>query len=163
VWDNSHEAVMQHQRHRGLYVSTSKNANPTTVKNQRKIMNQTSHQMQVHCNGKEAVGSCQVELYTTGGAALKGVKMFVLVLFGAVLTVVLPGLHFVTVPFGVLASPFVGIYFFVTRKGAVKTMTGDFLCPECQANNHVEFKKGLPPYFGQCVQCQHDFQAESLL
>lgn len=80
--------------------------------------------------------------------------MFVLTLLGAILSIVLPGLHFITVPLGVLASPFVGIYVFFTRKGVVKWVTGNFLCPECQANNHVAFR-GPPPYSVNCVQCEH--------
>ncbi len=84
--------------------------------------------------------------------------MFVLTLLAAILSIVLPGLHFITVPLGVLASPFVGIYFYRrTSKGAVKQINGDFLCPECQANNHVAFR-GAPPYSYKCVQCQHDLQ-----
>lgn len=88
--------------------------------------------------------------------------MFVLTLSGALLTIILPGLHFVTVPLGVLASPFVGIYFFISGKGAVNRMTGDFQCPECQANNQVAFRAS-PPYFGNCVQCQHAFKAVPLI
>lgn len=88
--------------------------------------------------------------------------MFVLTLLGAILSIVLPGLHFITVPLGILASPFVGIYFYRTRKGTVKRIVGDFLCPECRANNHVTFR-AAPPYFGNCIQCQHDFQLALLL
>jgi len=82
--------------------------------------------------------------------------MFVLILFVAILSIVLPGLHFITVPLGILASPFVWIYVFLTRKGAVKRMNGNFFCPECGANNNVAFR-GIPPYSNKCVQCQHDF------
>lgn len=124
-------------------------------------MSQISLPLQVHCNNKETVGSCLIEFYTTKGAFLQGTKMFVLTLLGAIASVVLPGLHFITVPLGILASPFVGAYFYYTRKGAVKWITGDFLCPECQANNHVAFRR--PPYSGNCVQCQYDFQAVPLL
>lgn len=127
-----------------------------------KNMSQVPHPLQVHCNDKEASGSCQVEFYTTAGAFLQGITMFVLTLLGAILSILLPGLHFITVPLGVLASPFVGIYVFLSRKGAVKRMTGDFFCPECQANNDMAFR-GPPPYSNKCVQCQHDFQAAPLL
>jgi hypothetical protein len=84
-------------------------------------------------------------------------KMFVLTVLVAIISIILPGLHFITVPLGILASPFIGIYIYFTRKGAVKRMTGEFFCPECQANNHVAFR-GSPPYSYKCVQCQHDFQ-----
>lgn len=87
--------------------------------------------------------------------------MFALTLLGAILSIVLPGLHFITVPLGILASPFVGVYFYITSKGTVKRMTGDFLCPECQANNHMAFR--TPPYSGNCPQCQLDFQVTPLL
>ncbi|MBY0575278.1 MAG: hypothetical protein K2P67_01615 [Gallionellaceae bacterium] len=128
-----------------IHIETSENMNPI------------SQSLQVHCNNKETVVSGQVEFYTTGGAALQGIKMFVLTLLGAILSIVLPGLHFITVPLGILASPFIGFYFFRTRKGAVKRITGDFLCPECQASNYMAFR-AAPYYFGNCVQCQHEFQ-----
>lgn len=118
-------------------------------------MTQATYPLQVHCNGKDGVGSCQAEFYTTTGAALKGVTMFLLVFFAAALSIVLPGLHYVTVPLGILASPIVGIYFFVTRRGALKAMTGEFHCPECQTERHVAFRGGRPPYFAKCDQCQH--------
>lgn len=124
-------------------------------------MSQIPYPLQVHSNDKETVGGCQVEFYTTRGALLQGMLMFILTLLGAIFSIVLPGLHFITVPLGILASPFVGVYFFITRKGAVKRMTGDFLCPECQANNHVDFR--APPYTGNCAQCRHDFQLVPLL
>jgi Zn ribbon nucleic-acid-binding protein len=88
--------------------------------------------------------------------------MFVLTLLGAVLSILLPGLHFITVPLGVLASPFVGMYVFLTRKGAVKRTAGEFSCPECQASNDVAFR-GSPSYFVNCVQCQHSLQVAPLL
>lgn len=88
--------------------------------------------------------------------------MFALTLFGAIFSIVLPGLHFITVPLGILISPFVGVYFYVASKDSVKMMAGEFLCPECQANNHVAFR-GRPPYSSKCVQCENDFKAEPLL
>jgi hypothetical protein len=125
-------------------------------------MSQTPHPLRVHCNGKETVGSCQVDFYTARDAFFQGLKMFVLMLLAAILSIVLPGMHFVTVPLGVLASPLVGIYVFVTRKGAVRQMTGNFFCPECHAEDHVAFR-GAPPYSSKCVECQHDFQVTPLL
>lgn len=124
-------------------------------------MSQTSHPLQIHCNGKETVGSSEVEYYTKKGALFQGLKMFVLLLLAAILSVFLPGLHFVTVPLGILASPIVGIYIFITRRGAVKRTTGDFVCPECHADNHVVFR-GAPPYSCNCVQCELAYQATLL-
>ena len=127
------------------------------------MMNQTPHPLQVHCNDKESLGSCQIEFYSSGDAVLKGMKMFALTLMGAILSVILPGLHFITVPLGILASPFVGIYFYrLAREGAVKRINGDFLCPECQAKNHVAFR-GTPPYSYNCGQCHHGLQVAPLL
>ena len=118
--------------------------------------------LQVQCNDKESVGRCQVEFYTTGGAVFQGIKMFVLTLLTAIFSILLPGLHFITVPLGIVASPFIGGYFFFTSKGALKRMTGEFICPECQANNHVAFR-GPSPYSYTCVQCQHGLQVAPLL
>jgi hypothetical protein len=119
------------------------------------MMSQTP--LQVRCNDAASLGSCQVECYTKGGALFKGIMMFVLVLLGAILSIVLPGLHFITVPLGVVASPIVGIYYFISRKGKVKRITGNFSCPNCEGINHVAFR-GAPPYSVNCVQCQHALQ-----
>jgi hypothetical protein len=126
------------------------------------MMSQTPYSMQAHCNGKESVGSCQVEFYTKGGAISRGIKMFVLTLLAAIFSILLPGMHFITVPLGILASPFVGIYFYVASKDSVKMMTGEFFCPECQATNQVAFR-GRPPYSSKCVQCENNFKVEPLL
>ena len=127
------------------------------------MMSQTSPPLHVRCNDKESVGNCHIEFYTTRGAFFQGIKMFVLTLLAAILSIVLPGLHFVTVPLGVLASPFVGIYFYRrTRNGAVKQINGDFICPECQVQNHVVFR-GSPPYSYTCTQCQHGLHVAPLL
>lgn len=123
-------------------------------------MSRISLPLQVLCSNKETVGSCQVEFYTSKGALLQGTKMFVLTLCGAIFSVVLPGLHFITVPLGILASPFVGVYVYYTRKDALKWITGDFICPDCQATNHVAFRRH--PCSGTCAQCQHTFQAAPL-
>ena len=125
-------------------------------------MSQTPYPLQVHSNNKESVGCCQVEFYTTRGAFLHGIMMFVLTLLGAILSIIIPGLHFVTVPLGILASPFIGIYIYLNSKGAVKRITGEFICPECQGNNHVTFR-GAPPYAYNCIQCQHGLKVAPLL
>lgn len=126
------------------------------------MMSQIPSPLQVRYNDKEAVGNCQVEFYTTGSAVFKGLTVFVLTLVAAILSILLPGLHFITVPLGVVASPFIGGYVFFTSRDAVKRIDGEFLCPKCLAANHVTFR-GRPPYHYNCVQCQSGLQITPLL
>jgi hypothetical protein len=78
-------------------------------------MEETSHAIQVKSADKETVGSYRLEYYTPGEARSKGIKMFFVTLAAAIVSVVLPGVHFVSVPLGILASPLVGVYFYKTR------------------------------------------------
>ena len=121
-------------------------------------MSQISHPLQVLSSDKESVGSYQVVRYTAKEAMFKGLMMFLVTLVAAIVSVVLPGVHFVSVPLGILASPFVGAYFYTTRKGAPKSMTGDFLCPECHASNHVAAPRIASSYESKCIQCQHELR-----
>lgn len=117
-------------------------------------MEQDSHSMQVKSGEKETLGSYRLEYHTPRDALRKGLKMFFVTLFVAIFSVVLPGVHFVSVPLGILASPLVGAYFYnATRKGVAKGMTGDFLCPECQAKNHVAASRILSCYESKCARC----------
>ncbi len=119
-------------------------------------MGQIPHPMQVKSSDKETVGSYQLVRYTSKDAFYKGLQMFLVTLVAAIISVVLPGIHFVSVPLGILAAPFIGFYFYRTRKGTVKSMTGNFTCPECHANNHVAAPRVAPQYESKCSQCQHE-------
>lgn len=116
-------------------------------------MAETSHSMLVKSADKESAGSYRLAYYTPQEARKKGVKMFVVTLAAAVVSVVLPGVHFVSVPLGILASPLVGVYFYKTRKGAAKSMSADFVCPACQAKNHVAAANITAYYVIQCASC----------
>jgi hypothetical protein len=72
-----------------------------------------------------------------------------------VVSIVLPVIHFVSVPLGILASPFIGLYYFKTSKGAAKGMTADFVCPDCNAPNHVSAPRIADRHESICVACQH--------
>lgn len=126
-------------------------------------MEGNSYPMQVTRGDKETVGSYQLKYYTPQDAFKKGLKMFFVTLFVAIFSIVLPGVHFVSVPLGILASPLVGIYFYkVTRKGKPKGMAGDFVCPECQAKNHVASSRLLASYESQCAHCGVDVRLTPL-
>lgn len=116
----------------------------------------TAHPMQVKANGKESVGSYRIECYTHKDAVVSGIKMFLVTLIAAIISVILPGVHFVSVPLGILASPLVGIYFYRARKGKPKRMTADINCPECNENNHVTSRLIESHYACKCAHCQHD-------
>lgn len=121
-------------------------------------MERAPHSMQVKSADNETVGGYRVERYTAGEARRKGVKMALGTLLAAILSILLPGIHFVSVPLGILASPFVGIYFFRSLNGAPRSMTGDFLCPDCQAANHVSAPRVSSWYEIRCAQCRHEIR-----
>lgn len=125
-------------------------------------MEHAFHAMQVKSNRNEAVGNYRVERYTPRQALYKGVKMAMVTLLAAILSILLPGIHFVSVPLGILASPFVGAYYYRSSKGAPKSMTGDFLCPDCHAPNHVAAPRITSFYETRWVQCQGEIRLTPL-
>lgn len=123
-------------------------------------MEATAHSMQVKAGDKETVGSYRLAYYTPQEARKKGVKMCLVTLAAAIVSVVLPGVHFVSVPLGILASPLVGVYVYKTRKGAAKSMAADFDCPACQAKNHVASPNITAYYVSQCAACGCELRLE---
>lgn len=119
-------------------------------------MSETVYAMQVQSSkGNESLGSCQFENYTSKDALYIGVKMTLVTLLLTIFSIALPGIHFVSVPLGILALPFVGIYYYRTRKGTPKSMAGNFVCSACHATNNVYAPRITPYYIIKCVQC-HD-------
>lgn len=125
-------------------------------------MQQMSHSLLVKSADKEAAGSYRLEYYSPKEARKKGVKMFWVTLGAAIFSIALPGVHFVSVPLGILASPLVGVYFYKTRKDAAKSMTADFVCPECQAKNHVAASSITAYYASQCAECGRNLRLTPL-
>ncbi len=123
-------------------------------------MEATSHSLQVKAADKETVGCYQLAYYTRQEAINKGIRASLITLGAAILSVVLPGVHFVSVPLGILASPLVGVYFYKTRNGAAKSMTADFVCPACQAKNHVASPNITAYYVSQCAACGCELRLE---
>ncbi len=109
---------------------------------------------------KETVGSYRLEYYTPQEARKKGVKMCLVTLAAAIVSVVLPGVHFVSVPLGILASPLVGVYVYKNPQGAAKSMATDFDCPACLAKNHVASPNITAYYVSQCAACGCELRLE---
>lgn len=114
--------------------------------------------LRVTCNEKETIGNCRIDHYTRKEALFKGIKMWLIVMLVSALSIVIPLVHFVSVPVGLALSPLVGLYYFFTRRGAPKRVIGDFLCPECQSKNHVETVRIDKHYFGECAHCHREFE-----
>jgi hypothetical protein len=123
-----------------------------------KRMKEETFPLQVICNQKETVGSCRYDRFTRKEAIFQGIKMWLLAMLVAGLTILIPLVHFISVPVGLLLSPLVGVYFFFARKGAPKRVIGNFSCPECHAENHVETERIYAHYFGHCAHCQHEYK-----
>jgi hypothetical protein len=106
----------------------------------------------------QTIGSYRVEHYSTKQALHRGSKVTLTVFLWSVVSVVLPVIHFVSVPLGILVSPFIGLYYFHRSKGAPGSMTADFVCPDCRAPNHVSAPKIADRYESICVKCQHKIE-----
>jgi hypothetical protein len=110
----------------------------------------------------KTIGSYRVEHYSTKQALQRGLKMSLTAFLWSVVSIVLPVIHFVSVPLGILASPFIGLYYFYMSKGVPRSMTADFVCPDCQTPNHVSAPKVAARYESVCVNCQHKIELTPL-
>lgn len=118
----------------------------------------TKDQMRVLSNGKESKGQGTIVLITPRDAVLRGLKTFALTALAALCTIIIPGVHFLSVPGGLIAAPIVGIMVFMKSRGTIRGMSGTFPCPQCQHINRLDYQEGKPPYFGSCTACKNPYQ-----
>ncbi|WP_141730987.1 hypothetical protein [Oligoflexus tunisiensis] len=116
-------------------------------------------QMRVVSSGKEITGSARIVHVTQRDAVLRGLKTFALTVLAALATIIIPGVHFISVPGGLIAAPIVGVMVFMKSRGAVKGMSGSFTCPQCGGSNVLDYQEGKPPYYGSCPTCKSPYQA----
>jgi hypothetical protein len=116
-------------------------------------------QLRVISNGKEVTGPAHIRRVTQRDAVLRGLKTFALTVLAALCTIIIPGVHFISVPGGLIAAPIVGVMVFLKSRGTIHGMSGSFSCPQCGQNNVLEYQVGKPPYFGSCPACKNPYQA----
>lgn len=109
-------------------------------------------------NNKESEGPADIQLLTARDALVRGLKTFAMVAVAALCTIIIPGVHFLSVPGGLIAAPIFGVLVFMKSRGAIKGMSGEFNCPECRTLNRMEYQEGKPPYYGSCVSCKNPYQ-----
>ncbi len=115
-------------------------------------------QLRVISNGKEAKGAAHIHIITQREALIRGLKTFGLTVLAALCTIIIPGVHFLSVPGGLIAAPLIGIMVFLKSRGAIDGMSGTFHCPQCGQSNAMEYQEGKPPYFGSCTSCKNPCQ-----
>jgi hypothetical protein len=115
-------------------------------------------QLRVVANGKEAKGPAHIRRITQRDAMLRGFKTAGLTVLAALCTIIIPGVHFISVPGGLIAAPIVGVLVFLKSRGSIHGMSGSFPCPVCGQPNVMEYQEGKPPYFGSCTSCKDPYQ-----
>ncbi len=115
-------------------------------------------QLRVILSGKETKGPAHIHVVTQREALIRGFKTFGLTVLAALCTIIIPGVHFISVPGGLIAAPLVGIMVFLKSRGTVHGMSGTFSCPQCGQHNVMEYQEGKPPYFGSCASCKNPYQ-----
>lgn len=115
-------------------------------------------QLRVVSSGKETTGPATIRRVTQRDAVLRGLKTFALTALAALCTIIIPGVHFLSVPGGLIASPIVGFLVFLKSRGTIRGMSGSFNCPQCGQSNTLEYQEGKPPYFGSCTSCKNPYQ-----
>lgn len=115
-------------------------------------------QLRVISNGKETKGPAHIRVVTQREALIRGLKTFGLTVLAALCTIIIPGVHFISVPGGLIAAPLVGVMVFLKSRGSIHGVSGSFSCPQCGQNNVMEYQEGKPPYFGSCTSCKNPYQ-----
>lgn len=108
-------------------------------------------------NNKEVLGSAEIRHVASHGAILRAAKAFFLALIGGIIVLPIPLVHI----FGailIVGSPIAAIVVFFKSRGMVEGMSGRFHCPDCKADNIVEYQEGKPPYYGSCAGCRNPYQ-----
>jgi hypothetical protein len=121
--------------------------------------NEAEGLMRVVSSGKEITGPARIAHVTQRDAAFRGLKTFALTVLAALATIIIPGVHFISVPGGLIAAPIVGVLVFLKSRGAIKGMSGSFACPQCGGSIVLEYQEGKPPYYGSCPACKNPYEA----
>lgn len=115
--------------------------------------------LRVSSDGKDWTGRAQIRRVSLRDAVQRGIKAGGLVALAALSTIIVPGVHFISVPGGLLAAPVVALLVFTRLKGSVSGVAGAFPCPHCGSLNTIDINDGRPPYYGSCSGCQSPYDA----
>ncbi len=102
-----------------------------------------------------SVVDVSIRNWTKKNAVAKGMKASAIVLGATLLTIPIPLVHFISVPFGVLVTPLVGYLVFSLHNGSIDVTEGDFSCPHCGVGIDLKGKAIKPAGHVICGSCQH--------
>lgn len=114
----------------------------------------TTVEIESEPHGKKVSAACVVEEPTKPGATKKGLKVFGYTWLGAVVTLFIPIVHFVTVPAALLLGPLLG---YLTYRNALSRATiscPTATCPACRAPLPLTFASDVTEIERSCKACR---------
>ena len=124
-------------------------------------MNLTTIQIQAHHDSHPdhfTHGKISVSEYSDAERTKRALKTLAMIWGGAIACVLIPMLHFVLVPSGLLAGP-IAAYWRYGIKSEIKE--GAIPCPKCGKEVMIEKQRLQWPMNEMCTACQSDFKLES--
>ncbi|MCX6131171.1 MAG: hypothetical protein NTX25_19200 [Proteobacteria bacterium] len=119
-------------------------------------------QFEVLCANKHHECQAKLEIYSVRDSLVRALKTGAMVALAALCTIIIPGVHFLSVPLGLISSPIIATVVFFKNKGQIKGLSANFMCPNCQKENDFAYQEGRPPYFGSCIACKNPYQIISV-
>lgn len=118
--------------------------------------------VEIASKGKTVTTSCVVELPTKAKATKKGLKVLLYTWLGALVTIPIPIVHFVTVPAAILLGPLFGFLTYRTALTRASITCPDAACPECAKSLPLAFASDVAEIERTCKGCSSALKIKTL-
>lgn len=109
--------------------------------------------VEIRSNGQSTTLSCIIEHPTKGKAVKKGLKVFGLTWLGAIATIAIPIVHWMTVPAGLLLGPVIGFLIYKTNLHRAHFHCPEATCLACQQPLPLVFASDVTDLERTCKNC----------
>lgn len=97
----------------------------------------------------------KVQEWTRNAAVKKGLKISGMILLGALASILIPLIHFLSVPIGVISAPIIGVVIYKAYVGQFEVMAGNIECQFCHQIFSIEKITFLDVIQVECKECKN--------
>ena len=109
--------------------------------------------IRIECGSKVSNGSAAIEDWNRRRAAKLGLRWCLGTWTVGLMTVILPVVHFLTVPSCFLGGPLLGLLVFRFYRHSTDIITGKGSCPVCGSTFKIEPQTVDWPFYLKCTKC----------
>ena len=117
---------------------------------------------QFRIEGTAAILEIKATEWSRSEAMKKGLKIGSMVFLGAIASILVPLVHFISVPVGLLAAPIISTIIYKSYVGQLEVTTGNVICPKCQEGISLEKMTFLDHLQVECKKCKHEILLDML-